>query len=212
MFTGIIEEVANVKQIKKKPQSAEITLTTGMINDDLRLGDSVAVNGVCLTVCAIKGNIITFDMMAETLNRSNLKLLKSGSVVNVERAMKSGGRFGGHIVSGHVDFVSKIVSVEGLDIAKLVTIEIQSQYTNYVVKQGSITIDGVSLTVAKLSDNRCTVSLVPHTQANTNFSNLAIGREVNIEVDIIAKYVEEMVIPNANKEIDRQFLEENGFY
>ncbi|MCL2496150.1 MAG: riboflavin synthase [Clostridiales bacterium] len=193
MFTGIIEETGVVQRIVKGARSAVLSIQGEQIFDDLRLGDSVAVNGVCLTVAGLAGGAFTADVMFETLNRSALGSLNIGGRVNLERAMPANGRFGGHIVSGHIDGTGVIAALRRDDNALLHTIRAPENIMKYVVEKGSIAIDGISLTVAGLFSDSFTVSLIPHTAKNTTLAEKSVGDTVNLENDIIGKYVERLM-------------------
>ena len=224
MFTGIIEETGKVEAVAKGSNSAVITIAAVKVLEDTKIGDSIAVNGVCLTVTSISGRKFSADVMAETLRRSSLGSLKHGSMVNLERAMAANGRFGGHIVSGHIDGVGVISSFEKEDNAVWVEIETPAKILRYIVEKGSITIDGISLTVAKLTDSSFAVSVIPHTGEETTLLNRNPGDIVNLENDIVGKYVERLmnfksdVRDNKSEErnnsdsITMNFLNENGFY
>ena len=215
MFTGIIEEKGEVVEIKRNGTDSFIRIRTKKILDDVRLGDSIAVNGVCLTVTRINSNIFQADVMNETLNRSSLGRLSSGSYVNLERAMQAGGRFGGHIVSGHIDGTGRISSIKNDGIAVWYTVLADSGILRYIVEKGSVAIDGISLTVAKVTDHDFSVSVIPHTAEMTILSSKKIGDIVNLENDIIGKYVEKLIQPAENStkkdSLDLNFLAENGF-
>lgn len=215
MFTGIIEEKGEVVEIKRNRTDSFIRIRTKKILDDVRLGDSIAVNGVCLTVTRMDSNIFQADVMNETLNRSSLGRLSSGSYVNLERAMQAGGRFGGHIVSGHIDGTGRISSIKNDGIAVWYTVLADSGILRYIVEKGSVAIDGISLTVAKVTDHDFSVSVIPHTAEMTILSSKKIGDIVNLENDIIGKYVEKLIQPAENStkkdSMDLNFLAENGF-
>lgn len=215
MFTGIIEEKGEVVEIKRNGTDSFIRIRTKKILDDVRLGDSIAVNGVCLTVTRMDSNIFQADVMNETLNRSSLGRLSSGSYVNLERAMQAGGRFGGHIVSGHIDGTGRISSIKNDGIAVWYTVLADSEILRYIVEKGSVAIDGISLTVAKVTDHDFSVSVIPHTAEMTILSSKKIGDIVNLENDIIGKYVEKLIQPAENStkkdSMDLNFLAENGF-
>ena len=224
MFTGIIEETGKVEAVAKGSNSAVITIAAAKVLEDTKIGDSIAVNGVCLTVTSISGRKFNADVMAETLRRSSLGLLKHGSKVNLERAMAANGRFGGHIVSGHIDGVGVISSFEKEDNAVWVEIEAPAKILRYIVEKGSIAIDGISLTVAKLTDSSFAVSVIPHTGEETTLLNRNPGDIVNLENDIVGKYVERLMNfktddrdnkseeRNNSDSINMDFLNENGFY
>lgn len=215
MFTGIIEEIGVIEQIKKGQHSAVLHLKAKTILEDLQVGDSVAVNGVCLTATQIHAHGFCADVMHETLNRSSLAVLHNGSQVNLERAMAANGRFGGHIVSGHVDGLGQIIQVTKDDNAIWYTIQAAPDILRYVVEKGSIAIDGISLTVAKVSEDGFSISAIPHTVRATTLCQKRAGDPVNLETDIIGKYVEKLLTPVQPKpktsNITRDFLEKYGF-
>lgn len=217
MFTGIIEEVGQIKALKRGANSIILTVGAVTIMDDLKLGDSVATNGVCLTVTALGKDSFQADVMHETMNRSSLGSLKPGSHVNLERAMPANGRFGGHMVSGHIDGTGNIVSVEKDDNAVWYTISAEQQILRYVIEKGSIAIDGISLTVAKVTDHDFSVSIIPHTLRETILAEKKIGDIVNLENDMVGKYIEKFMTHASENEkpqkgkIDMAFLAGNGF-
>lgn len=195
MFTGIVEEIGTITAIQRGASSCKLTIQAKIIFLDLKLGDSVATNGVCLTVTGIHANRFTADVMSETLNRSSLGSLSIGSKVNLERAMSADGRLGGHIVSGHIDGTGVIREIKSDDNAVWYTIQTNSKIMSYVIEKGSITIDGISLTVAKLGEDWFSVSIIPHTAKETILSLKRIGDIVNLENDVIGKYVEKLLSP-----------------
>lgn len=215
MFTGIVEEMGTVKAIRKGPHSAVVEIQAQVVLEDLHIGDSIAVNGVCLTATAFSPAGFTADVMHETLNRSALALLRPGSRVNLERALAAGGRFGGHIVAGHVDGVGTVRRIEKDDNAIWYTIAAGPEILRYVVEKGSITIDGISLTVATVEQDRFSVSLIPHTAQVTILGEKGPGDTVNLETDIIGKYVEKLLRPapepTGSRGVTLEFLAENGF-
>lgn len=225
MFTGIIEETGKIESVANGNKSAIITIIADKVLKGTKIGDSIAVNGVCLTVTSISGNKFTADVMAETLRRSSLGTLKHGSKVNLERAMAADGRFGGHIVSGHIDGTGTICSLEREDNAVWVEIETPDKLLKYIVEKGSIAIDGISLTVAKLTDDSFSVSVIPHTGEETTLLAKKPGDIVNLENDIVGKYVERLMNFNTSQKspfdnktatstksnITMDFLAENGF-
>lgn len=215
MFTGIIEEVGIVKSIQKGAISSFIQINADTVLVGTHIGDSIAVNGVCLTVTDLTGNSFQADVMNETLSRSSLGSLKTGSPVNLERAMSAQGRFGGHIVSGHIDGTGVISSVKQDGIALWYTINTGSEILRYIVEKGSIAIDGISLTVAKVTANDFSVSIIPHTASQTVLSSKKASDTVNLENDIIGKYVEKLLNLNEKKSeksrITMDFLAKNGF-
>ncbi|WP_099467270.1 riboflavin synthase [Konateibacter massiliensis] len=215
MFTGIIEEVGKITDIKKGMKSIVLTIQAEEIFSDLHLGDSVAVNGVCLTVTGFTNHTFTADVMPETLNRSSLSALKQGSLVNLERAMPVNGRFGGHIVSGHIDGTGEIVRIEKEDNAIWYTVKAEPAIMRYIVEKGSVTIDGISLTVARAYTDCFQVSVIPHTAKATALSAKVVGDTVNLENDIIGKYIEKFMQPKAEEKpksrITKEFMEKFGY-
>ena len=212
MFTGIIEELGTVAGIRKDSKSAILTIRANKILSDIHLGDSIAVNGVCLTVVSFESGQFSADVMHETLNRSSLGALKPGSHVNLERAMAADGRFGGHIVAGHVDGTGTIKEIKNDGIAFWYTIQTEEKVMRYVIEKGSIAIDGISLTVADTGRNTFKVSIIPHTMSETVLSEKKVGDIVNLENDCIGKYVEHLLGMDRKSEgITMDFLRKNGF-
>lgn len=215
MFTGIVEEVGTVEQLRKGTYSAVITIRGKKVLENTKIGDSIAVNGICLTVTALSEGSGKFsaDIMHETLNRSSLARLACGSHVNLERAMAADGRFGGHMVAGHVDGVGKIIGVKRDDTAVWYTIEAGPDILRYVVEKGSIAVDGISLTVAAVSETDFSVSTIPHTVSQTVLQERKEGELVNLETDMIGKYVEKLLIVKQQKKsaITREFLSRYEF-
>ncbi|MBE6858589.1 MAG: riboflavin synthase [Ruminococcus sp.] len=215
MFTGIVEEVGTVREIRKGQTSSFIEIQAKTVLSDVHIGDSIAVNGVCLTVTEFSADSFRADVMNETLNRSSLGSLRSGSHVNLERAMPANGRFGGHIVSGHIDGTGVITDIRRDGISVWYTIGTTAAVMRYIVEKGSVAIDGISLTVAKVTDSSFSVSIIPHTAEQTVLSYKKTGDTVNLENDIIGKYVEKLMNPqNSPKEpngITMEFLAKNGF-
>lgn len=208
MFTGIIEELGKVQEIK----SNKIAVECGTVIEDAKLGDSIAVNGVCLTVIEILSKGFVADVSPETLRVTALNQLKVGNFVNLERAMKVDGRFGGHIVSGHVDGVAKFLGAFKNNDFYDLKFELETKESKYVIKKGSITVNGISLTVADINENIINLAIIPHTYEKTNLKNLKTGDYVNIEVDMVAKYIEKFLLPRDNKsKISLEFLQEHGF-
>lgn len=193
MFTGIVEELGDVVALDPGADSARLTLRGPLVTSDATHGASIAVNGVCLTVVEHTGGEFTVDVMAETLNRSSLGALQPGDRVNLERAMAASSRFGGHIVQGHVDGTAGILERVPGDRWELVRLTLPAGLGRYVVEKGSITVDGVSLTVASVDDDSFTVSLIPTTLELTTLGRKAVGDPVNLEVDVLAKYVERLL-------------------
>lgn len=221
MFTGIIEELGEIKNIRHGIKSATLTIAAKKVLQDSQIGDSIAVNGVCLTATTISNGYFTADVMAESMRRTALGELSVGSKVNLERAMAANGRFGGHIVSGHIDGTGTINDFTREDNAVWITIGTSQKILKYIIEKGSITIDGVSLTVAYVDDSCFKVSIIPHTAGNTTLLDKKIGSNVNLENDIIGKYVEKLLGFNEktlndteqknNSNIDTAFLMKNGF-
>ncbi|MBO4863423.1 MAG: riboflavin synthase [Eubacterium sp.] len=209
MFTGIIEEVGTIKKIVKGKKSEVLEIKASEIMDDVKLGDSVAVNGVCLTVTEVLKDGFKADVMAETMRKSSLDSVKAGSHVNLERAMKADSRFGGHMVSGHIDGTGTIKKLEREDNAVWYTISAESDIMKFIVKKGSIAIDGISLTVANVSKDSFKVSIIPHTLKATILGEKKAGDKVNLENDMIGKYVYNFV--NNNRDTFENILLENGF-
>ena len=211
MFTGIIEEVGIVRSISKGSLSAILDISCSKVLEDTKVGDSIAVNGVCLTVTSLEETSFTADVMAETLRRSSLGELSKGSKVNLERAMQLNGRFGGHIVSGHIDGTGTIISTKKEGNATWVEVGTSPEILRFIIQKGSITIDGISLTVAKLTDKSFSVSIIPHTGSETTLLTKKIGSIVNLENDIVGKYVEKFTVTPTKKEVSYETLLENGF-
>lgn len=211
MFTGIVEEMGTVRRLNQSPNRCELELSASKVLEGTQIGDSIAVNGVCLTVIRLGEEHFTADVMPETLRRSNLGQLKPGSKVNLERAMAANGRFGGHIVAGHIDGTGKILAMQPEGNAVLVTISATPELLRYVVEKGSIAIDGISLTVAKVSHTDFTVSLIPHTGEETTLLKHRPGEIVNLETDIIGKYVEKLMQPKSGG-VTMELLQQNGFF
>ncbi len=190
MFTGIVEETGTVASIQKNGRSARLSVKGGIVFDELGLGDSVAVNGVCLTVAGMKGNVFWADVMNETFSRTNLERLGPGSRVNLERATRADGRFGGHMVYGHIDGVGRIIKKERDDNAVWIAIAASGELLRYIVEKGSIAVDGISLTVARTGEGHFSVSVVPHTGRTAALTDKKVGDTVNLENDIVGKYIE----------------------
>ncbi len=215
MFTGIVEEMGKVKQVKRGRDSAVLTIEAKTVLEGTRLGDSIAVNGICLTVSGLSSGSFSADVMHETLNRSSLKQLGTGSRVNLERAMPADGRFGGHIVTGHVDGVGTVVKIRRDDTAIWYTVQAGPEIMRHIVQKGSIALDGISLTVAQLLPDGFAISAIPHTVAQTVLQDRAQGDLVNLETDIIGKYVEKFLGEGPSGQpksrIDKEFLSRYGF-
>ena len=203
MFTGLIEEIGTVRRIERGAKGARLTIAADTVLENTKIGDSIATNGVCLTVVALTDDSFSADVMAESLRRSALG--------NLERAMPADGRFGGHIVSGHIDGTGSVLSQRREDNAVWVTIKTPAPLLRYIVEKGSIAIDGVSLTVAAVTDTDFSVSIIPHTGAQTILLGKKPGEPVNLECDVIGKYVEKMLTPHKSSGITMDFLAQHGF-
>lgn len=215
MFTGLIEGEGTVKDIEKGEKSSRLTIEAADILTDSKIGDSISTNGVCLTISNMNNSRFTADVMAETIKRSNLGNLKIGEKVNLERALTLQDRLGGHIVSGHIDGIGEILNLQKEDNAVWITIKADGDILRYIVEKGSIALDGVSLTVAYVDDKCFKVSIIPHTAKETILLKKVKGSMVNIECDVLSKYVEKLLNLDAekkeNKKIDLGFLKQNGF-
>ncbi len=222
MFTGLIEEIGTLKKIDRRGEAMVLGIQASHIMHGLALGDSVACNGVCLTVTTIAGSIFTVDVMPETYRLSSLKELRSGSPINLERAMAANGRFGGHIVQGHVDGVATIEGIESNQNAVIFHIKPQhSELFRYIIPKGSIAVDGISLTVVSVDNGSFTISIIPHTLKETVLVHRKPGDTVNIECDVLGKYIEHMMNYRQSTPNDAQssrgsgltadFLQQNGY-
>jgi riboflavin synthase len=200
MFTGIVEDIGTVKEIKLRTKEVLFTIKTKNIDvNEIKLGDSISINGTCLTVISIGDNAFTIEASHETLKRTNLSKLKVGSKVNLERSLKLGDRLGGHIVNGHVDGVGKVDSMQKRGKSVEIWFSLPKKLSRYTVEKGSVAIDGVSLTVNVVNGNRLSVNIIPYTQEATIFGRMKPGDFVNIECDIIGKYLEKFVAGNSEK-------------
>ena len=213
MFTGIVEEVGRVAQIEQRGENRRITVTAQHAPKELQSGDSVAVSGVCLTALDIKPESFCADLAPETWIRTSFSRIHEGALVNLELPMKADGRFGGHIVQGHVDGVGKLIALERIAESEnwWLHIELPENVEKYTVYKGSISIEGISLTVAQLEGNRCTVAIIPHTVEATNLHSLKPGDPVNLEADLIAKYVEKMMKGEVESSLTLEDLVRQGF-
>jgi riboflavin synthase len=219
MFTGLIEEIGIVDNVVNGQKSAQITVRAKKIMNDLNIGDSIATNGVCLTVVKFNPTNFTVDVMPETMAKSNLNQLRSGSVVNLERALRVGDRLGGHMVSGHVDGKGTIVELVDEDNATWISVKATPDILKYVISKGSIAIDGISLTVAYVDYEMFKVSLIPLTMKDTTLRSKRIGEAVNLECDMVGKYIERLSLFKSDegetkpvkRSIDMEFLKNNGF-
>lgn len=220
MFTGLVEEVGHLRHVKGTGQSLYLTISASKVLSDIHIGDSIAVNGVCLTVTAYTANSFTADVMPETFRKTTLHQLKSGDKLNLERAMSAQGRFGGHIVQGHIDGVGRIKAKTPEGNAIVFVIEpLDSKLLKYVVSKGSITIDGISLTVVHTQEQQLTVSIIPHTMSETVLLDRGVGDMVNLECDILGKYVERLMLfqteetaaARPGSKLSTSYLAEHGF-
>jgi riboflavin synthase len=193
MFTGIIEELGTVASVQVLPDSIRLAIKGDLVRQDLSQGESISVNGVCLTAAEITSDGFIADVMLETLNRSSLSGISQGESVNLERAMSGAGRFGGHVVQGHVDGVAEIISREPSANWEVVKVKIPAELSKYVVHKGSITFDGVSLTVNDISGNTVSLSLIPETLRLTTLGTKQVGDKLNVEADILAKHIEKLI-------------------
>lgn len=216
MFTGIVEELGAVSSLQRGADSANLVIVARVVLQQLKLGDSIAVNGVCLTVTSFNDRLFSADVMAETLSKTNLGSLKPGDRVNLERALALGDRLGGHLVSGHIDGVGRIIKVTRHDIARVVTIAAPSEVMRYIIKKGSVAIDGISLTVVDYTKDSFSVSLIPHTAAATTLGFKQVGATVNLEGDMIGKYIEKWFAAGEEEQrpgrgMSAEFLARHGF-
>src|SRR5215204_3443902 len=200
VFTGLVEEVGRVSSLEEG-EMLRLSISAGRVSEDTRAGDSVSVNGACLTVGEVDGRMLTFFAMPETLRRTALDGLAAGSPVNLERAMSAGSRFGGHIVQGHVDGVGEVLGVRPEGDAEIWEFAAPEAVLRYCVEKGSICVDGISLTIVSVGEGSFTVSILPQTRANTNLRELRVGDRVNLEADVIGKYVERLLEPRVVERI-----------
>ena len=214
MFTGIVEEKGKIKRLDISGSSGKVEIACSRVLEETKMGDSIAVNGICLTVTSMTDSSFTADVMAETVRRSSLSRLGAGSEVNLERAMAADGRFGGHIVSGHIDGTGSIVSMSREENAVWIRIAAEPSILKYIVEKGSICIDGISLTVVSVDSLGFEVSIIPHTLSETTLGSKKSGDAVNLENDIVGKYVERMMTFSDDKEeshLTMEMLKEYGF-
>lgn len=217
MFTGIIEEIGTITSSNLTGGSGELQVTADLIPAGSKLGDSIAVNGVCLTITRIAGHNVTFDVSAETLRRSNLGILKRGDQVNLERAMAADGRFGGHMVSGHIDATGTLNDRRQEGNAIIFTFNMPPIIARYLIAKGSIAIDGISLTITRLSADNFSVAVIPHSLKETTLGQKAVGSIVNLESDLVAKYIEKLLQPQSHSSdkpastLNLDVLKKHGF-
>jgi riboflavin synthase len=209
MFTGIVEGLGKVKRLTMKGADAILEIETAIDLTDLSMGDSIAVNGACLTITSKNQQSFNADVSAETLGRTTLKLLQAGHKVNLEKSLRVGGFIGGHFVLGHIDAAGRILSQTQKSGSLILAVEINDNLSRYIVEKGSVAIDGISLTVNKLEKNRFYVNIIPHTAANTTLLAKKEGDLVNIETDVLGKYVEKLLQTPTG--IDKDFLAQHGF-
>ena len=217
MFTGIIEETGTVRSITSRSAGTAICIHAEKVLEGTAVGDSIAVNGVCLTVTSLSDGAFTADVMPETVRLTSLARLFPGAKVNLERAMSPSGRLGGHIVSGHVDGCGRVDAIVPDGIAKRVTISLEAPLLKYIARKGSVTLDGVSLTVVAADDRSFAVSLIPQTRSATTLGELRTGSIVNVEVDLLARYIERLLTAGSPQKEEKkgglslEWLQENGF-
>ncbi len=217
MFTGIIEEIGTVNNTNMAAGSGELKIAARLVLDDAKLGDSIAVNGVCLTVTNINSSEVSFDVSAETLRRSNLGALKRGNRVNLERALAADGRFGGHMVSGHIDGTGTLIKKRDEGNAVIFTFKAPPAIMHYLIEKGSVAIDGISLTITGLDNESFSVAVIPHSLQQTTLGSNRISATVNLENDLIAKYIEKLIQPENSKEkksqpgLNLKLLQQHGF-
>lgn len=218
MFTGLVEEIGTILSISKGLKASTLTIGANVVLADVKIGDSISTNGVCLTVTQFNKNGFTVDVMPETMNRSNLASAKPGMKVNLERALRMGDRLGGHMVSGHIDGTGNILAIEKDENATWYTLSAPASILKYIIEKGSVALDGISLTVAAATYETFKVSIIPHTRSMTTLDARAVGDQINIECDAFGKYVERITAFNQasqekaqHSKLDRAFLEQNGF-
>ena len=219
MFTGIIEEIGKLKSVRRGNRSAVLEIEADKVLAGTRIGDSISINGVCLTVTTLGPTSFTADVMPETFDRSNLGSLHSGNPLNLERALRLGDRMGGHIVSGHIDGAGSILNFKEDENAIWITIKAEPSILRYIVEKGSVAIDGISLTVASVDEATFKVSVIPHTRHETTLCTKVPGNKVNLECDIVAKYIDrfsgfgkQTSAETSSSKISMNFLKENGYF
>ena len=212
MFTGIIEEIGRIKKVERIAGGIKINIAVNKVLDDIKVDDSLAVNGVCLTVTQLDNTSVLCDAVGETLDKTTLASIREGAQVNLERALKISDRLGGHIVQGHVNGIGEITQVQKRGENYYIEILLPAHLDKYVIEEGSITVNGISLTIAQIHDARIGLSIIPHTWKNTNLSGVKVGDKVNIETDVLAKYVEKMLY-NSREEgkYSKKWFEELGY-
>ncbi len=211
MFTGLIEEIGRVRLLQRTGQAIIFTIEATNICSDLKIGDSVALNGVCLTATSTSADCFTVQAVEETMSRTALGLLAAGSPVNLERALRLSDRLGGHLVAGHVDTTAVVETINALENSWLFTFRLAPNWMRYVIEKGSIAINGVSLTVADMTLDTFTIAVIPETWRKTTFPALRVGQAVNIEVDLVGKYVEKFVQPAPKNSLTLERLQALGY-
>ncbi len=211
MFTGIIEEVGTIRSIRRGSQSVSLEVEAQRVLEETRIGDSINTDGVCLTVAALQSNGFIVDVMPETMTRTTFNKLNPGSKVNLERALRLSDRLGGHIVSGHIDGIGRIMERRKEDNAEWFRISADNLILNYIVTKGSVAIDGISLTVINVDKRSMTIGIIPHTQTETTILQKRVEAEVNIECDILGKYVEKLIQGENRDGVTLESLAKNGF-
>lgn len=211
MFTGLVEETGTVKSVKSLSGGIEISVNAGIVLEGLQTGDSININGACQTVTEFDKNSFKVTAVEETLKKTNLGKLKAGSKVNLERSLTMNKRLGGHFVMGHVDTVGKILEIRKLSSSYLLEVSYPKEFGKYIINVGAIAIEGISLTIAEFTDRSLTVSLIPHTWASTNLSDKARGMEVNLEFDVLGKYVAKILSKDEGSGITEEWIKQNGF-
>lgn len=211
MFTGLVEEVGTVRAIKPLGGGMEISVAATKVTEDFQPGDSIAINGVCQTVVKFSRDLFTVQAVEETLKKTNLGELKLGDKVNLERSLTLNKRLGGHFVMGHVDTAGRITDIKRLASSIIVKVSYPKEFSQYVVNVGAIAVEGISLTIASFDERTLTVSIIPHTWGETNLKEKSVGSRVNLEFDLLGKYVARMLNKNSGTGIDEKWLRENGF-
>lgn len=211
MFTGLVEEIGSVKQVKSLSGGIEITVNALKVLEGLQIGDSININGACQTVTEFDKGSFKVTAVEETLKKTNLGRLKPGSRVNLERSLTLNKRLGGHFVMGHVDTVGKILSIKKLATSYLLEVSYPKEFSKYIINVGAIAIEGISLTIAEFTGRSLTVSLIPHTWTATNLSDKAQGMEVNLEFDVLGKYVARILSKDEASGITEEWIKQNGF-
>ena len=214
MFTGLIEEIGKIKEINSINGGIRINISASVIMSDLKIDDSIAVNGVCLTAVKVEQNNFVVEAVGETLNKTTFNELRENQIVNLERAIRLSDRLGGHLVQGHVNGIGRISNIKKLGENYFLEVEIPPRLSKYLIDEGSISIDGISLTIAKLIDNKVGISVIPHTWKNTNLNSRKIGEKINIETDVIAKYIEKLLLNKKQNDIEpftQKWFEEMGY-